>query len=142
MQRLRPAALDVLGLHDAVAHLVGQWQRRYSAVDCRFEAKGDLSGLGEVVNITVYRLVQECLTNVAKHAAATRVTVGLERSNGEVVVSVSDDGCGMDLQARRIGLGLVGLRERVEALQGRLDLTSGPGEGLQMRAWLPVSTVG
>jgi len=142
MQRLRPAALDALGLHDAVVHLVGQWQRRNPAVDCRFQAKGDLSGLGEVVNITVYRLVQECLTNVARHAAATKVRVALERTDAEVVVSVGDDGRGMDLQAKRIGLGLVGLRERVEALQGRLDLTSGPGEGLQMRASLPVQAAG
>jgi glucose-6-phosphate-specific signal transduction histidine kinase len=138
MQRLRPAALDALGLHDAVAHLVGQWQRRNRAVDCRFVASADLSGLGEVMNITVYRLVQECLTNVAKHANATHLTVSLERVGAEVQVVVRDDGCGMDLQAKRTGLGLVGLRERVEALQGRLQLASAAGKGLEVRAWLPV----
>jgi signal transduction histidine kinase len=138
MQRLRPAALDALGLHDAVAHLFGQWRRRNPAVECSFVASGDLSGLGEVMNITVYRLVQECLTNIAKHAGATHVTVTLEWRGAEVLVVVSDDGRGMDLQARRMGLGLVGLRERVEALHGHLQLASGPGKGLEVRARLPI----
>ena len=139
MQRLRPAALDALGLHDAVAHLVGQWQRRNRGGGLPASPpSGDLSGLGEVMNITVYRLVQECLTNVAKHADAAHVTVSLERPGAEVVVAVLDDGRGMDLQAKRTGLGLVGLRERVEALRGRLHLTSEPGKGLEVRAWLPV----
>jgi len=138
MQRLRPAALDALGLQDAVAHLFGQWRRRNPAVECSFVASGDLSGLGEVMNITVYRLVQECLTNIAKHAGATRVTVTLARRGGEVLVAVSDDGRGMDLQAKRIGLGLVGLRERVEALHGHLQLASEPGKGLEVQARLPI----
>ena len=142
MQRLRPAALDALGLRDAVAHLVGQWQRRNRTVDCRFVASEDLSGLGEVMNITVYRLVQECLTNVAKHAQAEHLTVSLERVGEEVHVAVIDDGRGMDLQAKRTGLGLVGLRERVEALRGRLLLASEPGKGLEVRAWLPVQAAG
>jgi PAS domain S-box-containing protein len=139
MQRLRPAALDALGLHDAVGHLVGQWQRRNAAVECRLETSGDLSDLGEVVNITVYRLVQECLTNIAKHARARCVTVTLQRSSEDMVrVAVCDDGCGMDLHGKRTGLGLVGLRERVEALQGRLRIDSTPGGGLHLVASLPV----
>ena len=91
------------------------------------------------MNITVYRLVQECLTNVAKHAAR-RARHGVTRAcrTRKSVVVVLDDGRGMDLQAKRTGLGLVGLRERVEALQGRLHLTSEPGKGLEVRAWLPV----
>ncbi|MCW5603512.1 MAG: PAS domain S-box protein, partial [Burkholderiales bacterium] len=81
MQRLRPAALDTLGLHDAVGQLVGQWQRRNRNVECRYESSGDLSGLGEALNITVYRLVQECLTNIVKHADATHVLVELHRTS-------------------------------------------------------------
>jgi glucose-6-phosphate-specific signal transduction histidine kinase len=139
MQRLRPAALDALGLHDAVDHLVGQWRRRHPSVDCRFEVSGDLGALGEVINITVYRLVQECLTNIAKHAQAAAVTVSLERVGAEEIrVSVCDDGRGMDQNAKRTGLGLVGLRERVEALNGHLWLRSAPGQGLEVAASLPV----
>jgi len=140
MQRLRPAALDTLGLHDAVGQLVGQWQRRNRAVECRYESSGDVSGLGEAVNITVYRLVQECLTNVVKHADARHVLVGLHRTDGgEVQVVVRDDGRGFDLQAKRSGLGLIGLRERVEALSGRLLLDARPGAGVEIVAMLPVS---
>ena len=138
MQRLRPAALDTLGLHDAVGQLVGQWQRRNRAVECRFESSGDLSGLGEAVNITVYRLVQECLTNVVKHADARHVLVGLHRTDGNVRLAVRDDGRGFDLQAKRSGLGLVGLRERVEALSGRLVLDARPGAGVEIVVILPV----
>jgi two-component system, NarL family, sensor histidine kinase UhpB len=139
MQRLRPAALDVLGLRDAVGELVNQWRRRNSGVTCGFESEGDLSGLGELINITVYRLVQECLTNVAKHSAASHVDVGLARTDAlEVRVTVHDNGRGMRLQAKRSGLGLVGLRERVEALHGRLELTAAPCAGMHVTATLPL----
>jgi len=139
MQRLRPAALDVLGLRDAVGELVNQWRRRNSGVSCGFASEGDLSGLGELINITVYRLVQECLTNVAKHSAASRVDVGVARTDAlEVRVTVHDNGRGMHAQAKRSGLGLVGLRERVEALHGRLELSAAPGSGTRVTATLPL----
>jgi signal transduction histidine kinase len=143
MQRLRPAALDALGLRDAVGELVDQWRRRNSNVICGFEADGDLSGLGELTNITVYRLVQECLTNVAKHSGATHVYVGVARTDpSEVRVTVRDNGRGMDLHAKRSGLGLVGLRERVEALEGRLELAGARAEGVHVTAWLPLNEQG
>ncbi len=139
MQRLRPAALDVLGLRDAVGELVNQWRRRNSSVTCGFESEGDLSGLGELINITVYRLVQECLTNVAKHSGASHVDVVLARTDAlEVRVTVRDNGRGMRLHAKHSGLGLVGLRERVEALHGRLELTAAPGAGMHVTATLPL----
>jgi signal transduction histidine kinase len=83
--------------------------------------------------------VQECLTNIAKHAHAGAVAVSLQRTSpGEIRISVRDDGRGMDLNAKRSGLGLVGLRERVEALNGHLWLRSAPGQGLEVVASLPV----
>lgn len=139
IQRLRPAALDALGLHDAIGQLVSQWQRRHRGVEVSLEARGDLSDLGEVVNITVYRLVQECLTNVAKHANARAVSVSLERSAPATLsVRVRDDGCGMHPDGRRGGLGLIGLRERVEALAGWLSIRSAPGAGVEVIAVLPL----
>jgi two-component system sensor histidine kinase UhpB len=138
MQRLRPAALDALGLRDALADLVGQWSRRNASVVCRFEVSGTLEGLGEAVNISVYRLVQECLTNIVKHAQARNVTVSIERSAEVLRVAVSDDGRGMDVHAKRSGLGLLGLRERVEALAGTLELKSKEDRGLVVSAQLPV----
>lgn len=140
VQRLRPAALDALGLHDAIGQLVSQWQRRHRAMAYRFDAHGDVGGLSEVVNITVYRLVQECLTNIAKHAQAKTVSVRLERSAPATLrVTVRDDGCGMDLERPRTGLGLIGLRERVEALSGWLAIEAAPGAGVQVVAVLPLT---
>jgi PAS domain S-box-containing protein len=145
LQRLRPVALDELGLRSAVEYGIEQWQRRHTAVRCNFSAQGDLDGLSEEVNITLYRLAQECLTNVAKHAQATSVTIALAREpggaqdGGEVRFGFEDNGRGFDPGRRRQGLGLVGLRERVEALSGSFDLQSAPGQGVRVRASIPVT---
>ena len=139
LQRLRPVALDELGLRSAVEYGIQQWQRRHAAVRCNFSAQGDLDGLSEEVNITLYRLAQECLTNVAKHAEATAVTVSLQRINGqEICFGFDDNGKGFNPGSPRQGLGLVGLRERVEALDGKFDLQSAPGHGVRVRAVIPV----
>jgi PAS domain S-box-containing protein len=145
LQRLRPVALDELGLRSAVEYGIEQWQRRHTAVRCNFSAQGDLDGLSEEVNITLYRLAQECLTNVAKHAQATSVTIALAREpggaqdGGAVRFGFEDNGRGFDPGRRRQGLGLVGLRERVEALSGSFDLQSAPGQGVRVRASIPVT---
>lgn len=145
MQRLRPVALDELGLRSAVQYGIEQWQRRYPNVRCSFSAEGSLDDLGEQINITLYRLVQECLTNVAKHADAALVTIALapdmESAIGRKVLcfSFEDNGRGFDPAQRTQGLGLVGLRERVEALGGSFELASAPGRGVRIRALLPVT---
>jgi glucose-6-phosphate-specific signal transduction histidine kinase len=123
LRQLRPVALDELGLASAVQYSVEEWQRRHKGVDCRLTIEGDLDGLNEDVNITAYRFVQECLTNVARHAAAQHVKVELcktvERSGGSrLELAVEDDGRGVHSAVPRNGLGLIGLRERVEALGG------------------------
>jgi len=144
LQRLRPVALDELGLRSAVEYGIEQWRRRHVAVRCNFSTQGDLDGLSEEINITLYRLAQECLTNVAKHAQATSVAIVLARAdssehNGtEISFSFEDNGRGFDPARRSQGLGLVGLRERVEALGGHFDLQSAPGEGVRVRASIPV----
>ena len=144
MQRLRPVALDELGLRSAVEYGVEQWQRRHPAVRCSFTAEGELDDLNEQMNITLYRLAQECLTNVAKHADASKVAISLarvaggERGSEEVRFTCEDNGGGFELGLRRQGLGLVGLRERVDALGGNFDLQSAPGQGARIRASLPV----
>jgi DNA-binding NarL/FixJ family response regulator len=120
LRRLRPAALDHLGLAEALREAVDGWQARAVGVRCRFEGVPDaaLPDLGEPGNITLYRAVQECLTNVSHHAQARRVVVTLEPardvSGGRpgVRLQVSDDGCGFGPDGRHRGLGLVGMRER------------------------------
>jgi PAS domain S-box-containing protein len=139
MQRLRPVALDDLGLRSAVQYGVDQWQRRHPAVRCRFEAEGDLDGFGEQVNITLYRLVQQGLTNVAKHAEASRVAISMKRDGNQVRFEFEDDGRGFDPAGRKQGLGLIGLRERVESLGGRFELRSAPGQGVRIQAVIPAA---
>jgi signal transduction histidine kinase len=134
MQRLRPVALDELGLRSAMQYCVEQWQRRHAGVRCTFTADGELDDLDEQTNITLYRLVQECLTNVAKHADATQVGISMTRSVHELRFSFGDNGKGFDPSQKRRGLGLVGLRERVEALAGHFELDSAPGRGVHVKA--------
>jgi glucose-6-phosphate-specific signal transduction histidine kinase len=134
MQRLRPVALDELGLRSAMQYCVEQWQRRHAGVRCTFTADGELDDLDEQTNITLYRLVQECLTNVAKHADATQVGISMTRTVHELRFSFGDNGKGFDPSQKRRGLGLVGLRERVEALAGHFELDSAPGRGVHVKA--------
>jgi signal transduction histidine kinase len=94
----------------------------------------------------LYRFLQEALTNVAKHAQASRVLVRLRRDNSQVLLSVEDDGRGFepDVEPTRGdsagGIGLLGLRERLEILGGRLELETRPGDGVRLTAHLPRET--
>ena len=104
-------------------------------IDLKLEERGILSS---EVESSVYRLVQEALTNITKHAAATRVELSLARREGVVELSVSDDGTGFDPQHTGEGFGLVGMRERVALAGGRLEIISAPGEGATLKAQLPL----
>lgn len=140
LQRLRPGILDELGLAAALQDLVETWQPRNDAI-CRL-VLGDIpENFDETVEVTAYRLVQECLTNVSKHAAASTVEVRVqaESRNGKAGLSIAvrDDGRGFD-SAKTEGLGLPGMRERVEGLGGQLILHTQPGSGTEILAWLPI----
>jgi glucose-6-phosphate-specific signal transduction histidine kinase len=133
LRQLRPVALDELGLSSAVQYSVEEWKRRHRGVECVLSIDDNLDGFSEEVNISVYRFVQECLTNIARHANASRVTINLHRrvtSDGstELDITVVDDGRGVGAGGPASGLGLVGLRERIEALGGEFDIET-PGEG-------------
>jgi len=104
---------------------------------------GDLEGLGEALNITLYRLIQEGLTNVSRHAEAHRIEVRVERSapRGQpekVTLNLTDDGNGCSSLHGSKGLGLIGMRERVQALGGVMETASGAARGFRISAWLPV----
>lgn len=130
MQRLRPGILDDLGLVEALQEEISAWQERNPNTKCMFNTSGNLADLGERTNITIYRIVQECLTNIAKHANAAQVTINLSANTDGLVLGVRDDGRGMDLSAPTgSGLGLIGMRERAEALGGNFSITSEPGKG-------------
>ena len=145
IRQLRPTALDHLGLSETLRDTVLAWRERHPDIACDLRLEGALDGMGETINITVYRIVQECLTNVARHAAATRSDIDVARCNdphhGDVVkVSVRDNGKGFTQQRDRgaTRFGLIGMRERVQALDGEFRIDSGPGEGVTVTAVIPV----
>jgi signal transduction histidine kinase len=136
---LRPAALDELGLEPALEHLAERSASTGLAVETRFAlaAPGSRARLAPDTESTIYRVVQEALTNVAKHAGAERVQVAVERSNEHLRVTVRDDGCGFDPARCAGGLGLVGMRERVELAGGQLEIESQPAGPTIVRALVP-----
>jgi two-component system sensor histidine kinase UhpB len=139
MRRLRPVLLDEFGLVRAIEDLVDGWNDAHADTFCKLGTRGGLDDLGDAVNITVYRIVQECLTNVSKHAQATEVAIEVERAaDGPVRLSIADDGRGFEPGAAPAGLGLLGMRERVEALHGKLELATGGGRGVRIMIAIPV----
>lgn len=128
IRRLRPAGLDELGLAAAIENCIDDWRARLPSLAFALEIDGDVSTLDEQLSLTLYRMIQEGLTNVARHADASRVDIRLSRrrnaSGGEeIMLSVRDDGRGLaaPAAAKRPGLGLIGMRERVQALGGSLE---------------------
>jgi signal transduction histidine kinase len=137
---LRPAALDDFGLIPALERLRDTMSEQG---DFAVEVKSDLDDqqrLPAETETALYRIVQEALTNVLKHAEATRVTVRLRRGDRFVEVVVQDDGTGFDPQnVRDGGLGLVGMRERVALLGGRMAVDSSQGAGTMLRVEVPTA---
>lgn len=138
LSRLRPEQLDALGLPAALQELCESWEAR-SGVACVFHHSGPLQALPDLLNISIYRVVQESLTNVLRHARARNVRVVLSAQAGQLQLSVQDDGQGMVPAARAgRGLGLLGAAERAAAAGGELQVHSTPGAGVRLILLLPV----
>lgn len=134
---LRPSVLDELGLGPAL-----QWQAREftkrSAVPVDMQLHGDLANLPDAHRTCIYRVVQEALTNCARHARAKHIQVSLNGGPDTLSLAVEDDGVGFDPQAvRGRGLGLVGIEERVRELGGTMELRSQAGRGTSLRCGIP-----
>ncbi len=146
IRQLRPSALDHLGLSEALREAVAAFQSRHAEVVAELNLAPDIDGSGESINITVYRIVQECLTNVIRHSRASRVTIAVSRDAGTgagdvLRVRVQDNGKGLEGADASAGkrFGLMGMRERVQAFGGSLDISSGgPGQGVIVEAMIPV----
>jgi two-component system sensor histidine kinase UhpB len=143
--RLRPVALDELGLVAALEHYIDHWQQRIPDTRVVLSVHGDFDDLSEALNLTLYRLIQEGLTNIYKHARAKWAAITLERIRvdeteaGELHLIVADDGCGMEPKTRTSRFGLSGMRERVEMAGGTFVIQSTPGLGLRFEARLPAT---
>lgn len=138
---LRPPLLDALGLHGACAWLTRQMAER-AELAWEHTPAGDDADVDEDVALAIYRALQEALTNVTRHAGATRVAVATSLDDRSVTLTVTDDGVGLPASPAapapgRGGVGLIGLRERARALGGDLDLRPGPAGGLRLLVRLP-----
>ena len=148
VHQLRPQALDDLGLSEGLQELVTQWRAHHQKTDCRLTIQGDIDNLDESIKITLYRIVQESLTNVAKYALAGHVTIKLRYQPPKpeipkfLVLTIKDDGRGMDGSASSKGMGLAGMRERVLAVGGEFGITSQPGAGVRILVRIPVNSKG
>ena len=135
--RLRPGVLDDLGLVEALEWYTDEFKKRTN-VTCSFSASS-LPPLPEHLATAAYRIAQEALTNVARHSSAGHVHVELAAEDGFLVLKVRDDGCGFDIHGKEAleGLGLAGMKERAELLDGMLEIQSRPGKGTELRFQVP-----
>jgi two-component system sensor histidine kinase UhpB len=137
LQRLQPIALEELGLNAALREHIDSWQQRNQNITATasIDAQADVP---DVIAITVYRIVQECLTNITRHAQAGNVTISLSCLDSKLAIRVQDDGKGFDTETPPEGFGLAGMRERVEALGGLFEIHSDIGHGVTVSVVLPL----
>lgn len=133
---LRPGMLDVLGLAAAIEHHVAQFEER-SGIACSLTMNREEFELSEKLATAIFRLVQEALTNVLRHAAASRLSVLIDDADCGIRVRIDDDGHGFQDSGGKKTFGLLGMRERVKMLGGTLQITSLPGQGTHIEACFP-----
>lgn len=132
IRRLRPAALDELGLIPALQQTLQDWQNRYPNTEVIFNVIGESSQLEISHCIHLYRIVQEALTNTAKYANASHLNIELRIETTGIQLTIADDGKGFNPHNTVGGFGLLGIRERAEALNGTFDLISQQGAGCRL----------
>ena len=143
---LRPAALDEFGTKGALETLAMRVERNGIEVDLHvqlaYEEGREPMRHTEEVEAAVYRIAQEALTNVSKHSGATKARVEVREDDANIHLVVSDDGAGFDPAAATVGFGLLGMRERVELLDGTLEVASAPGNGTTVTVSIPAQRRG
>jgi len=142
---LRPTSLDDLGLEAALQNYIAEWSRQ---TGMRVDLQSDLHGLRLAPNLatTAYRVIQEALTNVVKHASASQISLIVERRKGELILIVEDNGVGFDVEATQAAevqnrLGLLGMEERVSLMGGSLLIEASEGQGTTVIVRLPLAVV-
>lgn len=133
--RLRPPILEHLTLPESIEWLLNQWQQR-TAIVCTLDIDFEMPELSDNVKLAVFRMCQEALTNIARHAGASRVAVSLHYDAG-LQFTVADNGIGFDTALPSRNLGLLGMRERAQGISGTLDIRSSPGNGTSIQLTVP-----
>lgn len=142
LQRLRPSDLDELGLKIALKELVSSWLTRQPNIKADLQITGDFSQLDDAVLIAVYRLIQECLTNISRHANANNIELSIVENTSKITIIIRDDGIGFDDSIKASGFGLAGMKERVEGLSGKFELQTAITKGVSIMIELPYSITG
>lgn len=139
VRRLRPEVLDMLGLDGAVEEVVRHYDRAHAG--CHFEcvADGDFSKLDGETAISAYRIIQEALSNIVKHARSSEASVTLALGGGALRIGIADNGAGFDPAQASNGIGIVGMRERVYTFNGKIDIDTGIAAGTRIAIELPLA---
>lgn len=141
MEGLHPNVLDAAGIVEAIAALLEAWGQQHPEISWRASLARDLVCDAPPLRVAIYRIVQECLNNVSRHAQAHRLRVILSTRQSpageKLLLVIRDDGVGMEVDAPRTGFGLIGMRERVLSLGGSLQIRSPHGGGTRVRVLLP-----
>jgi two-component system sensor histidine kinase UhpB len=141
MQQLHPLVLTELGLKATLEEMVNHWSERNADLRLTIRCSDAVDGLDKNLTIQVFRVIQECLTNVVRHAQAHSVSIDLEKldlPHAYLQLKVQDDGRGCDLQTTSQGFGLLGIKERIKSLDGELQVLSRPGSGMLVNARIPL----
>jgi two-component system sensor histidine kinase UhpB len=134
---LHPGVLEHVGLLEALRSRCDELTRE-SGIACRLDVSDTWCDVPDVVALCLYRVAQEALRNVARHAAARTVVVSLDQAGGVISMQVTDDGRGFPAERKKAGLGLLSLGERVNLLGGALDVRSAPAAGTTLAVTLPI----
>jgi two-component system sensor histidine kinase UhpB len=135
-RQLRPTALDDHGLIPAIEEQLRRFKAQHG-IDTRLETEGDLEDLGSDQQLVLYRVTQEALNNVVRHAGASSVSVEIARRDGSVALEVTDDGAGFVVGKESRGLGLDGMAERARLVDGDFEIEAAPGRGTTLRLRVP-----
>ncbi len=141
IRQLRPGSLDNLGLSETLRDAVNQWQKQFTHMQFELQISGNVDDLGEILNINIYRVIQESVNNALKHAQASSITITLENKQAnELKLIIADNGIGMNVchvdQSQHFGL--LGMRERVQSLEGNFSLDSLPEQGTTISITIPI----
>ena len=146
-KRLRPEEIDHDDLSEVLSRLIHIWNKRHF-VTCSVEIDDSINFIKDPLKITMYRILQECLNNIAKHASANNVSVKIHVARSQpdmyenthyIMLIIKDDGVGMDLKrVQKHGMGLLSIRERVKAVSGDFKLDSNPDKGATLSIFLPI----
>jgi two-component system, NarL family, sensor histidine kinase UhpB len=137
LERIQPIVLDQMGLYDALQHLIDVWSVDHRGLRCELEIPAERPVVGEAVSLTIYRIVQECLTNIVRHSRATHAYIGIKSdADQSMCLRISDDGVGLSSDFR-FGYGFLGMSERLRQIGGRLKVSNGRNKGTLIEVFIP-----